>query len=432
MSDLNLYEKCFVELEEYPFDRFKEKIPNELFIRGLCVKNENTLLFKCTGFIVFQNYIFVVFPKGYVIPQEEKSLKKHIRLLIDVLTKYSHNSKLDPSESSLLGSTGKNAAYIAAAFWLIRDYFENGTINFQRQDYDLNKSTNINWSRTIKSINPVISNQRPIYLDLVTKKHILYDHLITQIHKYAVEQSLNLYGWLFDYDGEHMMEYDLPCDVDAAVYILELEAQRTFQERKLNLFLNLKEFIIGSHTQSKDSITTIVTPYFHTVWEKICYSLFADVNDKSMPKLPNPYWNVGNRMAKTEQIPDIMFRINNRLFILDAKYYRIKHAPLKLPGWGDLVKQFFYRHTLIKNKEDKIENIFLFPGQTNEDIEYLGFAAVDGISNLGQINGFIIDVFKAMESYANNSQSGFKEKLLRFYLSNSEQLQSDSTNPYEK
>ncbi|WP_449540442.1 LlaJI family restriction endonuclease [Ferdinandcohnia sp. Marseille-Q9671] len=415
MSNFNLFENCFVELEEYPFERYKEKIPTELFVRGFCVLEDKTLLFKCTGFIVSQNNIFVVFPKGYVFPRDEQSLKVHIRLLIDVLTKYSRNSTLNPIESSLLRGIGENTSYIGAAFWLIRDYFDNGILDFQRHEYVLNQSTNINWPRTIKHINPVISNKRPIYLDLVTKKHIMYDHLITQIHQYAVEKCLKQYGWLFDYDEEHGNESDLPCDEDTAVFYLELEAQRTFQERKSNLFLHLKEFILGSHTQSKESITTYVTPYFHTVWEKICHSLFSDANDMSLPKLPHPYWNVNSQVAKTEQIPDIMFRDRNRLYILDAKYYRIKYAPLKLPGWGDLVKQFFYRHTLLTNKEDEIENIFLFPGQTNQDVEYLGFAAVDGIQSLGRINGYTIDIVKAMESYVNNRKGEFKEKLLGFY-----------------
>ena len=421
MSNFNLYENCFIEFEEYSFDKYKGKIPNELFIRGVCVKENENLLFKCTGFIAFQNHLYVVFPKGYVIPKDEQILKKHIRLLIDVLTKYSRTSKLDSVEESLLGGLGENTSFISVAFWLIRDYFDYGIIHFERHEYSFNQSANINWPRTIKSMNPVISNQRPVYLDLVTKKHAHYDHLITHIHQYAVNYCLDLYGWLFDYDSEYGIEYELPCDKETALYLLDLESQRTFEDRKSNLFLNLKELILGSHNQSKDSVTTFVTPYFHTVWEKICYSLFTDLSEKSLPKLPNPYWKVNNVTATTEQIPDIMFKEKNKLFILDAKYYRIKHAPKKLPGWGDLVKQFFYRHTLIKNKKDVIENIFLFPGQTDNDIEYLGFAAVDEITNLGQINGYIIDIHKAMQFYVNGKKGDFKGKLLNFYLLNSDQ-----------
>ncbi|WP_176215237.1 LlaJI family restriction endonuclease [Cytobacillus gottheilii] len=415
MSNYNLYEHCFIELKKYSFDTYKENIPNDLFVRGLCIKEENNLVFKCTGLIVSHNKIFVIFPKGSVIPTEETVLKEHIRLLIDVLSKYSLSSTLDPIETSLLGGIGENKSFMAAAFWLIKDYFEHGIVHFQNQEYGLNQSTNINWARTINTISPVISNHQPIYLDLVTKKHFKYDHLITKIHQYAVEHCLKLYGWLFDYDGEQDKETELPCDEDTALHYLELEAHRTFHERKSNLFQNLREFILGSHTFSKESIFTFVTPYFHTVWEKICHLLFSDLNDKSIPKLPPPYWSVGHKVAKTEQIPDIMFRKEKKLFILDAKYYRVDYAPFKLPGWGDLVKQFFYRHTLLENENEGIENIFIFPGQSHQGLEYLGFAAVEGIANLGQIRGFIVDVVEGMKYYVNNQKGEFRDKLLMFY-----------------
>lgn len=414
MSNFNLYENCFIELERYSFDYYDGKIPNELFIRGICVREDEELVFKCTGFIIAQNQIFIVFPKGYVIPKDKIALKQHIRLLIDVLIKYSQDSKLDSVEESLLGGLGKNSEFISAAFWLIRDYFNNGILNFQKQEYGLNQSSNINWARTIKGTTPMVSNRRPVYVDLITKKNIHYENLITQIHQYAIGQCLALYGWLFSYDEEFESEYALPCDEDLAVYLLDLEAQKTFEDRKSNLFLNLKELILGSHNQSKDSIMTFVTPYFHTIWEKICSFIFTD-DTKNLPKPPRPYWKVNNMIAETKQIPDIMFKVDNRLFILDAKYYRINFAPNKLPGWGDLVKQFFYRHTLIKDSKDQIENIFIFPGQTNRDIDYLGYAAVENMPSLGNINGYKLDVYKAMESYVSNKKGDFKEKLLIYY-----------------
>ncbi|WP_209125735.1 LlaJI family restriction endonuclease [Alkalihalobacillus sp. BA299] len=409
MNNINLYDNCFIELDEYPFDKYDGKIPNELFIRGICVKKDEKLVFNCTGFMVIHNQIFVVFPKGYVIPKEHILLKKHIRLLIDVLIKYSRDSSLEPVEGSLLGGLGTNSELIAAAFWLIRDYFDYGIINFQRQDYGINQSANINWSRTIKGVNPVISNKSPVYLDLVTKKNTHHDHLITQIHQYVVEQCLDLYGWLFDYDEGVQNEYDLPYDEDLVIYLLDMEAQRTFEDRKSNLFLNLKEFITGSHNHSKDSVMTFVTPYFHTVWEKFCHFLFSD---NEVPELPKPYWEVNNTIARTEQIPDVMFKVDNRLVILDAKYYRIKFAPKKLPGWGDLVKQFFYRLTLMKDEKDLIENIFIFPGQTRNVIEYLGYAAVEEMPSLGKIHGYTLDIHKAMELYVSNNKGDSKEKLL--------------------
>lgn len=313
--NFNLYNHCFVEYKEYSFEKFKEIIPAELFQRGICVKEEDKLIFKCTGFTLVQNQMFVIFPKGYVIPHEEQVLKKHIRLLIDVLIKYSsQKNKLDSVEESLLGGIGESNNVIASTFWLIRDYLEHGIINFQEEEYGINQSNNINWSRTIKTNNPVISNKRPVYIDLISKKRISTANLITKIHKYVMEQCLSEYGWLFGYDETFDKISELPCDKDFAIYLLDLEMQKTFEERKSNLFMNLKEILTGSHNKSKTDVITFVTPYFQTVWEKICYFLFADESN-NIPKLPKPYWNVNGKFAETEQIPDVIFRIDNVLYI---------------------------------------------------------------------------------------------------------------------
>src|SRR5690625_314149 len=414
MNKNDLFQRCFIDQKRYPTDYLIDDIPHELFVRGICVKEDDKLVFKCTGFILAQNEIYIVFPKGYVIPKDEDVLKKHVRLLISVLEKYSDEKKhLDPYEESLLGGLGNNQNRIASAFWLIKDYFDYGIIDYIQEEYGINQSNNINWARTIKSTQPLISNGSPIYIDLVTKKKERTKNIITEIHNYVVEESLRMYGWLFDYDKEIDNKFNFPCEEDLAIHLLELEIQKTFEDRKVNLYLNLKEFIIGSRNESREKITTFVTPYFHIVWEKMCYFIFANDNDE-LPSLPKPFWEVLGKQARTEQKPDIMYKVEGVLFILDAKYYTITFAPKKLPGWGNLVKQLFYRHTLMKNEQDIIENVFLFPGQTKKGIEYLGYAALEEVDDslrLGKINGYVLDIYTMMYYYVNINKGNFRNKL---------------------
>ena len=90
--------------------------------------------------------------------------------------------------------------------------------------------------------------------------------------------------------------------------------------------------------------------------------------------MPNPFWQVNDKSIKTSQIPDVMLRNKNQLYIIDAKYYTLYKNLKGLPGWGDLVKQFFYLYTL-KDRVDNIRemfNIFVFPGTSNEIIKYYG------------------------------------------------------------
>ena len=185
-----------------------------------------------------------------------------------------------------------------------------------------------------------------------------------------------------------------------------------------------------NHNFSKNTLFIYATPYFHWVWEKICSFLFSNQKEIVLPK---PYWEVNNEKSYTEQIPDVLFKFNNTIYVLDAKYYRTKYAPKKLPGWGDLVKQFFYAHTLKKTLEKqfgnvKIENIFLFPGTTENEIEYLGYAAVEGLSSLGKINGFVLDVYKAMQHYVNYDKGNFKEKLISLNSSLQTEIDTPSLN----
>lgn len=408
-----LYNRCFVESEEYPYQLVQEYIDEQLFEKGLCVKEKDHIIFKFTGVVFSKNQLLVVFPKGYKIPKEHHLLKKHVLILVDVLTRYSRENNLDPSEEEFLNGFEGIHESLESAFWLIEDYIENGIIHIHENKYVLNQGTNINWSRTIKRLAPIISNQRPLYLDVITKKRDNdLNNIITQIHRYAVNYCLHTYGWLFGYDEEGLYEnVELPCDRDLALHLLDLEVQKTFVDREINLYNHLKKFIVGSNEFSKNKIFTYATPYFHWVWEKICSFLFSS---EEVITLPRPYWEVNNRKSYTEQIPDILFRFNDTIYVVDAKYYRTKYAPQKLPGWGDLVKQFFYVYTL-KEKLDNVntENIFIFPGTVAEnDIEYLGYAAIEGQSNLGTINGFVLDVSKAMQHYANHEKGNFKEKLV--------------------
>jgi len=417
MSNFNLYEHCFVELEKYSYADLAHTIDNYLFERGLCIREKDKLAFKFTGVFIYRNQFIIVFPKGYQIPKEDRILKQHIRTLINVLTRYSQENRLEPLEEELLNGFGGQYENVKDIFWLIDDFVEHGLIDIQQSSYILNGGSNISWARTIKSVTPIISNQRPVYLDLVTKKNnVDYNNLITKIHYYVINNCLNLYGWLFDYELNSISDTeDLPCDKDLALHLLDIEIQKTFADREITLLNTLKRFIVGNNEGSQSSIFTYATPYFHWVWEKICYSLFmGQLKKDPLLKLPKPYWEVNDKRAYTEQIPDILFESEHTLYILDAKYYSINYAPFKLPGWGDLVKQFFYAYTLREkiHKDKDIKNIFIFPGQSDDDIEYLGHASLEGETSLGKINGFTLDVYRAMEHYVSYEEGNFKKKLL--------------------
>ncbi|GAB6483775.1 hypothetical protein bcgnr5384_51630 [Bacillus cereus] len=318
---------AFVELKEYSFLDTKKIVPDQFFIDGLCSRKQDKLVFEFSGVVIEKDYVIVVFPKGYDVPSDFDVLKKHTINLLATLIRYKQENDIDQYENNLLGGTGDNNS-IAAAFWILKDYILNGLINIQKESYIFNGQGRINWGRTTKQLNPVVTNGQAVYLDYVTKKRNAdFNNLIYRIHQYAVYQSLNLYGWLFsgiDFDEENV---DLIIDKDTAIYYLQKELQQTFVDREIHLYNNLIEFLKGSiDKENRDKVITFLTPHFHTVWEKICDFVFNGTK-KNEFVIPRPFWNIDGQIKYTKQVPDTMFISNQTLFILDAKYYRIKGVP---------------------------------------------------------------------------------------------------------
>src|SRR5699024_10601960 len=126
------------------------------------------------------------------------------------------------------------------------------------------------------------------------------------------------------------------------------------------------------------------------------------------------------------------------------KYYNVRS---NLPGWGDLVKQFFYSHTIIgrlnsfskKENEQKtniddseetsnklksfkriftdlhhIYNIFIFPKTDHDEpdlVSYLGSTEVEDNKELGSIFSFSIEMKKAMIAYTDETFMNDKYRL---------------------
>lgn len=407
----------FIELTRYSYVDTKPFLENELFQKGLCVREENNIIFKFVGVIFVGNTIIIVFPKGYSPSNNPYILQQHTRLLIDVFLRYEEEKSTYKEENQLLTSNFGNAKNIKSMMWLIEDYFENGIFRKQEHFYSINSSHNINWSRTIKSQSPTIINDQPFYLNLITKKvSVNLQNAITLIHQYIIQECIAQLGWLFSCEPLEE-EFEVPFDDEHSLHILDLAIQQSFSDRDILLFSHLKTFILGSNNNDEDLISLFVTQYFHWIWEHICLSLFSK-NNQEILSPPNPYWLVGTKKAKTSQIPDIMFSYKGTIYILDAKYYQVDAAPYKLPGWKDIVKQLFYRYTMMNKREYRdynIVNIFLFPKDKDKDISYLGYAGVEDQNDLGEIEAFLVSITKAMELYVSRRNGSLQRVLITKY-----------------
>ncbi|MFW6030097.1 MAG: LlaJI family restriction endonuclease [Halanaerobiales bacterium] len=419
-----LRDRCFNEGVKYPKYQVNN-IEEEIFERNICYRKNDEIVFNFVGFLIINNEVIIVFPKTYSIPDRNEELKKHIKLLAGVLLKYRNEGSLSEEEKELLGNPDKNkyANRIAAALLLIKDFRENGFVRREKKDNRINAGNNIDWARTVKEKPPYFSNNTPYYIDMIVRhSRIDYMNMLFLLHKYSVNMSFKKFGWILG-EGNYKSNLGIskmPCDVYLADHILNKEMQKTFVHREINLIKSIREFILGSaEDEIKSKIDIFGTCYFHHIWEKMCGNIFNNEYTQLKKYIPRPVWRLSSNNSSTNyrnQIPDILFKdsIKSKLYILDAKYYNVNSS---LPGWHDLVKQFYYYYSINQHSDIlELENILVFPGIIRDGyiFKYYGFVEIENYSSLGRVDACILDIRVTMESYLNNIPiKDLREKLVK-------------------
>ncbi len=177
---------CFEEGNKYDYNEFKFLLTEELFKRNLIKKTGKLLVFKFTGFIFNKNYLIVVFPKGYFGTVKKESFQ--LKALLNALLRYKEEIGIHDGENELMGGMeGVHPEGFLAAINLLKDFLLHGYIRKQTFQHTINTGNNIDWQKTINRRNPVMSNNRPIYLDFVAKvKTNDRENLLYKLHRYAV------------------------------------------------------------------------------------------------------------------------------------------------------------------------------------------------------------------------------------------------------
>ncbi|NOU73989.1 LlaJI family restriction endonuclease [Paenibacillus sp. LMG 31458] len=413
MKSRKIRDLCFIESKEYSLDKYE--LPQKLLLNSdIITKKDSKFYFNLTGFLVHNDNIFIVFPKNHKIPDDEPELLEHIRTLAGVLLRYQNETSLEENENELLfGNTSNDTAEgIAASLWIIRDYIEYGLIQRQFQSNTLSGS-NIDWTRTINTSHPIFSSSGVVYTTpKYRKKSLDLNNILRSIHEYVVLRSFQKYGWILGYNtfDNVTINEELPCNEELATYLLSKELNSIFNDREIKLMNTLIEFINGSDNKNqKTTLDTLATNYFHNVWEAMCSFVFRNEYKTLKKYIPKPIWHLSdNRTESTHQRPDILIVRQNKLYILDAKYY---NTPKSLPGWQDLVKQFFYAYSL-KHKFRNMVNVLLFPSTVDDLLEFYGYVDIQNQPSLGKIQSFSLDTLSLMKDYSNYQYGRWMDVLI--------------------
>lgn len=415
---------CFRDSEIYNISDFID-IACELHeYPEICVIYEKVFQFKFTGVIIINDMPIIIFPKNYKLPQHSKDILEQARILIRVFLRYKNEPIHESVENKFLFGDNKNSnARITTAIRIMEDYKMYGYIHRELIVTSNKRKGRVDWKTTISKTIPVINHNSVVYDVPITRCSMMdSENIVYRLHRYVVAQCVKMWGWLFGIVLSTEMEYEkLPCSISEAIFLLQSELRNVYVQREINVMKMMISYLIAQNgTDKKLNKEILGTQYFSFIWESICGYLFNNKYSLLSDLIPQPEWESDIVSGKISQRPDILVVDSSYLYILDAKYYNFKS---KLPGWHDVVKQLFYRHTVILNlikkkgikpiqKDIEVKNIFLFPGDEEELLQYIGRVFVKEIDDLGEIKAFAINQKKAMETYAFRNNDDYRKQLL--------------------
>lgn len=397
-------------------------------------------VFTFVGVVVVNGYVIWSIPKYF---KSKECSTDEFKQIVKVLDKYNKTKEqivhfyCDKQEG-----TEYNA--LAIILYLLNDYFEYGLYTQQETIVESNGTGEILWDRTINETFTLISNNRPYYIDLKTRKKINdEENFIRLVHKNVLNRcskDLLHCGLLEVFDLE---EVCLPCedvfddaDLEYVLYRLSQEINVQFNTRKTLLLKTMFAYLAKTSTiRDDDSFSIFGSNAFHTVWEAVCKDIFGDILNNYVEghQIPETFVSSGSSLryidlikkpewkcwqweksvkGKDTLIPDIVCLSKNNLVIFDAKYYNLvldeNRDPIGAPGIESIAKQHLYHLAYREFAELNgltITNAFVFPSE-EMDVANIGVVSLPILSTLGlaDIQVVFLPCQKAFHAYLNSNR----------------------------
>ena len=375
-------------------------------------------VFTFVGVLAINGRILKCFPK-YI--KNNKSPRNELKQILRVLEKYNKKEQIIQLQSS--NSDGKTFNSLSVMLFLINDYHHNGSYSSTHQITEVNGTGEILWDKTINETFTLISQNRPFYPELLTKRSInneqdyfkrLYDAIITKCsNDLETADLLDLFDILAaDITDEAIEDFG---EVDYILDRISKELNVQFNTHKQLILKTMYSYIAnGTSLDDTSTLNMYGTNSFNLVWEEICSEIFENKLKSSLDLLApiigthpdykhtlrlvdlieKPLWTSGDfeKTAKKTLIPDSIsiVEINSKIhfIIFDAKYYNFQLIKDKLsgyPGIESITKQYLYQLAYKKFTMDfgidTVKNCFLFPSE--DEIDFNGNVSMQIIDELG-------------------------------------------------
>ena len=328
----------------------------------------------------------VVFPRGFSLSTGEKEIRRDILRLLTAISKFSGHREGDKVRNTIGDNTLRFP--ILSYQYVISDFLENGYYTEKEVRYIERPRGKINWKRTIQKEKPQYDGRNVVYLDFVVKTNLINNNnLITRIHEYCVHESFSRIGWLYLSNNLLPPKPRIAFSRHLFLSILQRELRNTFNDQKRLLFMSMIN-IVKSTAEDGDnhSETAFGVNRFEYVWEGMIDYVFGEDNKERY--FPHATWTVirnGRTVLESSELrPDTIVKVDNKIYILDAKYYKYGITGLSnhLPATDSIQKQITYGDYVHQKgfaETNNIFNAFLLPycSQTNTHYEVAAIATAD-------------------------------------------------------
>lgn len=395
-------------------------------------ENAYFYVFTFVGVIVATGRVLKCYPKYLLTTPAPKD---EMRQVIKVLEKYNSTEQIVRMFND--SDEGSSFNLLAVLLFLLNDYYENGSYSNTQEIIESNGSGEILWDRTINETFTLLSNNRPYYIELQTRKRINDDFdYFKRLHECVLSlasrelRDADLLD-IFDITEVDLSDESLDDfgEKDCILYRIENELNVQFNTRKQLVLKTLYAYITHSgNLNDIDAMSMFGTNSFNLVWEKVC----ADVMDnqlnipigqlnmplplyagydkwtKLIDLIEKPLWTITGKTAADTLIPDLISIKGDQFIIFDAKYYNALLEPEKppkaQPGIESVTKQYLYQlayqQFIIDHGFRTVKNCFLMPTEKHE-IENKGEASMKMFEELGleNIKVRLLPVGEAYEYY---------------------------------
>ena len=347
----------------------------------------------------------ITFPRGFRLSNDENQIRKDILRLLATIQRFSGRHE-GSTNTSLDGEINLSFPILSYQH-IIKDYLAHGYYVERETQYKDGTRGKINWKRTVQKKQPVYNNGNIVYLDFIVKTNkINSNNLITRIHEYCVRESFEKLGWLYLSNDTLPKKTQIRFNKRMFSSVIQDALNNTYNDSKRLLFTSMLN-IINSKEESVDSTEkeAFGVNRFEYIWEKMVDYVFGEDNKDEY--FPHATWHIisGNRVTSSALEPDTIMLYKDKVYILDAKYYKygVTQNPLHLPGSSSIEKQIVYGEYVetFKNiSKGKIYNAFVMPYDSGDEHVPYKFVSVgtadwkpydDMSANYNYVLGILVD-----------------------------------------